>query len=100
MVLTLPSTPETGDIIRFTEVGGSLTYNNSLVVRAPIVNGEPVAIQGDTEGTKLGGLSTPYGSGELVIQNKNASFGLIFVGSSDGNNFIPAAYQGWWLTEL
>jgi len=35
-----------------------------------------------------------------VIQNKNASFGLIFVGSSDGNNFIPAAYQGWWLTEL
>ena len=100
LVLTLPSTPETGDIIRFTEVGGSLTYNNSLVVRAPIVNGEPVAIQGDTEGTKLGGLSTPYGSGELVIQNKNASFGLIFVGSSDGNNFIPAAYQGWWLTEL
>ena len=100
LVLTLPSAPETGDIIRFTEVGGSLTYNNSLVVRAPIVNGEPVAIQGDTEGTKLGGLSTPYGSGELVIQNKNASFGLIFVGSSDGNNFIPAAYQGWWLTEL
>ena len=100
LVLTLPSAPETGDLIRFTEVGGSLTYNNSLVVRAPIVNGEPVAIQGDTEGTKLGGLSTPYGSGELVIQNKNASFGLIFVGSSDGNNFIPAAYQGWWLTEL
>jgi len=100
MVLTLPSLAETGDIIRFTEVGGQLTYNNSLVIRAPIVGGEPVAIQGDTEGTKLGGLSTPYGSGELVVQNRNASFGLIFVGQSDGDNFIPAAYQGWWLTEL
>ena len=85
---------------RVPEVGGQLTYNNSLVIRAPIVGGEPVAIQGDTEGTKLGGLSTPYGSGELVVQNRNASFGLIFVGQSDGDNFIPAAYQGWWLTEL
>ena len=90
----------TGDVIRITEVGGQLTYNNSLVIRAPIVGGEPVAIQGDTEGTKLGGLSSPYSSGELVVQNRNASFGLIYVGQTDGDNFIPAAYQGWWLTEL
>ena len=100
LVLTLPSSAETGDVIRITEVGGQLTYNNSLVIRAPIVGGEPVAIQGDTEGTKLGGLSTPYSSGELVVQNRNASFGLIYVGQTDGDNFIPAAYQGWWLTEL
>ena len=100
LVLTLPTNPETGDCIRFTEVAGSLTYNNSLVIRAPIVGGEPVALQGDTSGTKLGGLSTPYGSGELVVQNRNASFGLIYVGQTDGDNFIPAVYQGWWLTEL
>jgi hypothetical protein len=100
LVLTLPSNPETGDTIRITEVGGQLTYNNSLVIRAPIVGGEPVAIQGDTEGTRLGGLSTPYASGELVVQNKNSSFGLIYVGQTDGDNFIPATYQGWWLTEL
>ena len=100
LVLTLPDNAVTGDIIRFTEVGGELTYNNSLVIRAPIVGGEPVPVQGDIEGTKLGGLSSPYASGELVVQNKNASFGLIYVGQSDGDNFIPAAYQGWWLTEL
>ena len=96
----LPVDAVTGDVIRITEVGGNLTYNNSLVIRAPLANGEPVAIQGDTEGTKLGGLGNPYGSGELVVQNKNASFGLIFVGNTDGTNFIPAANQGWWLTEL
>ena len=100
LILTLPSNPVTGDVIRITEVAGSLTYNNSLVIRAPIVGGEPVPLQGDTSGTKLGGLSTAYGSGELVVQNKNASFGLIYVGASDGDNFIPAVYQGWWLTEL
>ncbi|CAR63411.1 putative short tail fibre [Synechococcus phage S-RSM4] len=100
LVLTLPSDAVTGDTIRITEVGGQLTYNNSLVIRAPIVGGEPVAVQGDTEGTKLGGLSTPYSSGELVVQNRNASFGLVYVGQTDGDNFIPAAYQGWWLTEL
>ena len=100
LILTLPSNPETGDVIRITEVAGALTYNNSLVIRAPIVGGEPVALQGDTSGTKLGGLSTAYGSGELVVQNRNASFGLIYVGQSDGDNFIPAVYQGWWLTEL
>ena len=77
LVLTLPSNPERGDVIRFTEVAGSLTYNNSLVIRAPIIGGEPVALQGDTSGTKLGGLSTPYGSGELVVQNRNASFGPV-----------------------
>ena len=66
----------------------------------PIIGGEPVAVQGDTSGTKLGGLSSPYESGELVVQNRNASFGLVFVGQTDGDNFIPAVYQGWWLTEL
>ena len=100
LILTLPSNPVTGDVIRITEVAGALTYNNSLVIRAPIIGGEPVAVQGDTSGTKLGGLSTPYGSGELVVQNRNASFGLVYVGQTDGDNFIPAVYQGWWLTEL
>ena len=100
LILTLPDNPVTGDVIRITEVQGSLTYNNSLVIRAPIIGGEPVALQGDTSGTKLGGLSTAYGSGELVVQNRNASFGLIYVGQTDGDNFIPAVYQGWWLTEL
>ena len=100
LILTLPTNPETGDVIRFTEVAGALTYNNSLCIRAPIIGGEPVALQGDTSGTKLGGLSSPYGSGELVVQNRNASFGLIYVGQTDGDNFIPSVYQGWWLTEL
>jgi hypothetical protein len=99
-ILNLPSTPNTGDMIRFVEVAGALSYNNTLVIRAPIVNGNPVPIQGDTIGTTLGGLTTPYASGELVVQTRNAGFGLLYIGPTDGTNFIPSAYQGWWLVEV
>ena len=34
MVLYLPATAETGDVIRFVEVAGTATYNTSIVIRA------------------------------------------------------------------
>ena len=96
-VFTLPSNAVTGDIIRFIEVGGALSYDTSLIVRAPV----GTAIGGDTTGTQAGGLSTPWQGGELIVQTRNAGFGLVYAGSNDsGNNAIPANYRGWWLVEI
>ena len=60
-----------------------------------------VAIGGDTTGTQAGGLSSPYQGGELIVQTRNAGFGLVYAGSNDsGNSAIPANFRGWWLVEI
>ena len=109
MVLYLPDYAETGDMIRFVEVSGNLTYNTNLVIRALKVDNQSVAIQGDTSGSKIqagsGQLTTAWDSGELIVQTRNASFGLIYVGPTDAAgdpnaSSIPANLRGWWLTEL
>ena len=110
MVLYLPATATTGDMIRFLEVSGNLTYNTSLIIRALKVGGVAVAVQGDGAGSKANAgsgsvLTTAWDSGELIVQTRNASFGLIYVGVTDAPNDpfateIPANLRGWWLTEL
>ena len=97
-VFTLPADAETGDMIRFIEVGGNLSYATSLIVRAPV----GVQMQGDATGTLAGGLSTAYGGGEMIVQTRNAGFGFVFAGAKDGTETtsIPSAYRGWWLVEL
>ena len=109
IVMYLPETAETGDMIRFVEVSGNLTYNTSLVLRALKVNNVPTAIQGDTTGTKIqagaGQMQAAWDSGELVVQTRNASFGLIYVGPTDAAgdpnaSTVPSNLRGWWLTEL
>ena len=96
-VFTLPSDAETGDMIRFVEVGGKLSYDNSLIIRAPL----NIRIQGDNQGTNAGGLSSAYQGGELIVQTRNAGFGLVFAGSEDsGANTIPSTFQGWWIVEI
>ncbi len=110
MVLYLPATATTGDMIRFLEVSGNLTYNTSLIIRALKVGGVAVAVQGDGDGSKANAgsgsvLTTAWDSGELIVQTRNASFGLIYVGVTDAPNDpfateIPANLRGWWLTEL
>ena len=96
-VFTLPADAETGDMIRFIEVGGNLSYDASLIIRAPL----SVRIQGDAQGTNAGGLSSAYQGGELIVQTRNAGFGLVFAGSEDSEaNTIPSTYQGWWLAEI
>jgi len=109
MVLYLPDYAETGDMIRFVEVSGNLTYNTTLVLRALKVDNQAVAIQGDTSGSKIqagtGQLITAWDSGEMIVQTRNASFGLIYVGPTDAAgdpnaSSIPSNLRGWWLTEL
>ena len=88
---------ETGDMIKFVEVSGALSYAPSLIIRAP----QSVAIQGDSAGTNAGGLASAYAGGELIIQTRNAGFGLVYMGPNDGGGaVIPPAYRGWWLTEI
>ena len=109
MVLYLPTTAETGDVIRFVEVAGTATYNTSIVIRALKVNSLAVAVQGDTTGSKIqagaGQLTTAWDSGEMIVQTRNASFGLIYVGATDAAgdpnaSSIPNNLRGWWLAEL
>jgi hypothetical protein len=110
MVLYLPATATTGDTIRFLEISGNLTYNTSLIIRALKVGGVATALQGDSAGSKANAgsgsvLTTAWDSGELIVQTRNASFGLIYVGVTDAPNDpaateIPANLRGWWLTEL
>ena len=109
MVLYLPDYAETGDMIRFVEVSGNLTYNTNLVLRALKINNQSTAIQGDISGSKIqagsGTLTTAWDSGELIVQTRNASFGLIYVGPTDAAGdpnatSIPSNLRGWWLTEL
>ncbi len=109
MVLYLPDTAETGDMIRFIEVAGTSTYNTTIVIRAKKIGGLATAVQGDTTGSKIkvgsGQLTTAWDSGEIIIQTRNASFGLVFVGPSDAAgdpnaSSIPNNLRGWWLNEL
>ena len=110
IVLYLPDNPQTGDMIRFVELSGNLTYNTSLIIRAKKISGIATAIQGDATGSKLDAgngqsLATAWDSGELVIQTRNASFGLVFAGTVDiegsaNSRTIPPALRGWWLMEL
>ena len=110
MVIYLPDNAQTGDMIRFVELSGNLTYNTSLIIRALKTGGVATAIQGDTIGTKIGAganvtNTTTWDSGELIIQTRNASFGLVYAGSVDiegsaNAQTIPPALRGWWLMEL
>jgi len=100
LIVTLPSSAQTGDVVRLIDVGGNLKYDTTLVIRTPEASGTP--IQGDSNGTLFGDRITPYPSGELVVQTANAAFALIYLGSSDSNNQIgiPTSVQGWWLMEV
>ena len=109
MVLYLPDYAETGDMIRFVECSGNLSYDSQLVIRALKVGGLSVAIQGDITGSTIkegsGFNSVAWDSGELIVQTRNASFGLIYVGPTDApgaedERSIPSNLRGWWLTEL
>ena len=100
LILTLPTAPQTGDVVRIIDVGGNLKYDTTLVVRTAESSGLP--IQGDSLGTLFGDRLTPYPSGELVVQTPNAAFALIYLGSQDNNGQIgiPTSVQGWWLMEV
>ena len=110
MVVYLPDDAQTGDMIRFVELSGNLTYNTSLIIRAKKINNIATNIQGDGAGSRIASgagqtLNTAWDSGELIIQTRNASFGLVYAGTVDvegsaSAQTIPPALRGWWLIEL
>jgi len=98
----LPQNPTHGDVIRFADVGGLLTFNVSLRLRAP----NNVRIQGDgtNSDNNVAGLGSSYETGgELIIQTPNASLGLVYLGQLDYDGTstgAPASQTGWWLLEI
>lgn len=108
MVVYLPADAQTGDMIRFIEISGNLSYRASLIIRALKNGTQSVPIQGDSVGTKANvGSSAPlavaWDSGEMIVQTRNAAFGFVYVGSTDapvGGTEIPTDLRGWWLVEL
>lgn len=100
-VIRLPDNPTTGDMVRVVDVAGSLTYNISLIMRAPT----GIRVQGDETNAGDRGLSigSNYNGGELVIQTPNAGLGLVYLGeyNYDGTSTnSPASQRGWWLVEI
>ena len=110
MVVYLPSDAQTGDMIRFIDISGNLSYAASLIIRALPIGTTAVPIQGDSTGTKASaGSAAPsaiaWNSGEMIVQTRNASFGLVYVGVSDAvgdpdASEIPTDLRGWWIVEL
>ena len=110
MIVYLPTNALTGDIIRFIDITGNLQYNSSFIIRALKINGVATGIQGDFSGTKANQgsaapLATAWDSGEMIVQTRNASFGLLFVGDTDATGDpngleIPSNLRGWFLVEL
>ena len=81
------------------EVGGNLGYDTMLIIRALTPN---TRVQGDSGGTTIGlGGTTPYNSGELVVQTANAGFTLVYLGATDSQGtIVSSSVQGWWLKEV
>ncbi|AOV58526.1 short tail fiber protein [Synechococcus phage S-CAM3] len=104
-VVKLPPNAQLGDMIRIIDIGGNLTYNTSLVIRAE--TGESVQNSTENTGTTLlSGISANdlngYNGGELVVQTPYAGFALVYAGSSDpdGNTAVSPARTGWYLLEV
>ena len=98
-VVYLPENPISGDSVSIIDVGGNLTYNTSLIIRA---QGTGTRVQGDSSGTTLGLVgSTPYASGEMIVQTPHAGLTLIYLSGVDSlGNAVGGGFTGWWLKEV
>ena len=103
-VVKLPENAQLGDMIRIIDIGGILTYNLSLVVRAP----SNVTVQNSSDNTASAMLSgnsaslTGYNGGELIVQTPYAGFALVYAGTNDadGNTAVSTSKAGWYLIEV
>jgi hypothetical protein len=103
-VVKLPPNPLIGDMIRIIDIGGILTYNLSLVIRATT----NTRVQNSVENTGTAMLSgnsanlTGYDGGELIVQTPYAGFALVYAGAADpdGNTAVPTGKDGWYLIEV
>ena len=104
-LIKLPLEPLMGDTVRIIDIGGALTYNISMVVRAG--NGDVVQGEGSNTGTAMiSGISPSelslHNGGELVVQTPFASFGLVYAGTvtPDGGQGVPSSKKGWYLMDV
>ncbi len=104
-LLKLPPDAQMGDTISIIDTSGSLTFNQTLVVRAQ----DDISVQGDRSNTgsnMLVGIPPSsyagFGGGELVVQTPNAAFTLVFAGSTTAGGDPGAAGNqvGWYLTDV
>ena len=101
----LPQNPLIGDMIRIIDIAGNLTYNLTLVVRAP----DNISVQSADDNTGnvlLSGVPSSdfagYNGGELVVQTPFAAFALVYAGTTypNGNQAVPTSFAGWYLMEV
>ena len=103
-VVKLPSNPLIGDMIRFIDIGGLLTYNMTLIIRA--VTGTKVQNASDNTGNAMLSGNTAdlsqHNGGEMVVQTPYAGFALVYVGNNtpDGGTAAPISKTGWYLIEV
>jgi hypothetical protein len=102
LYIRLPESPKHGDMIRFVDIGGALSYNLKLVIRAATnqrIQGDNTNIAPTVSGINL----SNHNGGELNVTTPNAAFGLIYAGdlNSDGTSSgVPSSKRGWWLVEI
>jgi hypothetical protein len=93
-----------GDMIRIIDISGSLTYNQTMVVRAP----DNAKVQKEVSNTGQALLSgiqptetAGWNGGELIVQTPNAAFGLVYAGQSGIAGAAGAgALAGWYLMDV
>ena len=104
-LIRLPTNPQMGDMIRIIDISGSLTYNQTMIVRAP----DNTKVQGEVTNTGqalLAGVqpseTAGWNGGELVVQTPNASFGLVYAGTAapGGQPGVPSSLTGWYLMDV
>ena len=101
----LPDNAEMGDMIRIIDIGGALTYNLSLVIRAP----DDIGVQGSTSNTgatMISGIGNVnllnYNGGELIVQTPRAGLALVFAGPTTSTNEAgaPSSQVGWYILDV
>ena len=104
-LVRLPQNALMGDMIRIIDISGALTYNLSLVMRAP----DDIKVQGDISNTGTSMITgvgnsnlAGYNGGELIVQTPRAGFALVYAGSATPSGGIgaPSSQVGWYLLEV
>jgi hypothetical protein len=105
-IVKLPGDAQMGDMIRIIDIGGALTYNVSLVIRA--LTNQRVMNDGSNTGSSLltGVPASQYathGGGELVVQTPYAAFALVYAGNiveGESGQSVPSSRTGWYLINV
>ena len=104
-LVRLPQDALMGDMIRIIDISGALTYDLSMVVRAP----DDIKVQSEITNTgsaMISGIGNSnlagYNGGELIVQTPNAGFALVYAGNATPSGGIgaPSSQVGWYLLDV